>query len=351
LNNKNLNQSFVIMANTATSLNQRHCPDCDEEYLDEGDYCLVCGAGIILIPLPQAPTSSIGGAGIAGVGEEENLTAYLDLFGIDFRELVERFNSSSNNQVISQDYASTLGKIDVDERFTILFNYVIRIGPLKVNSVPANFSPLSVDAIIEAPLVIADPVCCESSLNNANQVRGSIVLIERGLVSFAQKCKQAQDAGAVAIIVTQTNAKWPFVMADSAGELEGAVFQVPVCMVSQTDGELLVKWVHSKMKAAANKSSNSNSSSSTQVIFKCEELTKECSVCQDDMDVGENVLRLSCCHAFHSECIMTWLHKHNNCPMCRYEMPSVAATSAAAPHSTRHGNADESNNHRQSYFA
>jgi hypothetical protein len=338
---------FVMAAYTSASATQapdrrRHCPDCDEAYLAEGAFCLVCGAEIVSLPVPQDSTNNtINTNNDPRVGEaDDNLTAYLDLFGIDFQDLLQRFNSSSNNRVISQDYASTLGKIDVDERYTILFNYIIRIGPLKVNSVPANFSPLSVEDVIEAPLIIADPVCGEHSLVNADQIRGSIVLMERGGVSFAQKVKQAQESGAVGLIVAQTNSKWPFVMADSAAELGGKVADIPVCMVSQSDGELLFKWVRSKMSLLA---------SSTRIIFTCEEMSKECSVCQDNMEVGENVLRLSCCHAFHSECIMTWLHKNNNCPMCRHEMPSVAVKSNFTQQ--RELGDESRENHRQSYFA
>lgn len=221
---------MAAFMNTSTPVSlplRRHCPDCDEEYLADGDCCLVCGATIVMIPIPQTHSTNNTSfidpnldGGDNGGDSENNLTAYLDLFGIDFQDLLQRFNSSSNNQVLSQDYASTLGKIDVDDRFTILFNYVIRIGPLKINSVPANFSPLSVEDVIEAPLVIATP---DLKLVNAEDIQGSIVLMDRGVISFAQKCKLAESFGAVGIIVAQTNSKWPFVMADSAAELGGKV--------------------------------------------------------------------------------------------------------------------------------
>ena len=188
---------------------------------------MVCGAAIVLMPVPQTTTTNTSFIEPSMDGADNNITAYLDLFGIDFQDLLQRFNSSANNRVLSQDYASTLGKIDVDDRFTILFNYVIRIGPLKVNSVPANFSPLSVENVIDAPLVIATPDL--QFKENADHIQGAIVLLDRGVVSFAQKCKQAQAFGAAGIIVAQTNSMWPFVMADSAAELGGKVV-VCVCV-------------------------------------------------------------------------------------------------------------------------
>eukprot|EP00603_Paraphysomonas_imperforata_P015702 CAMPEP_0114468794 /NCGR_PEP_ID=MMETSP0104-20121206/10372_1 /TAXON_ID=37642 ORGANISM="Paraphysomonas imperforata, Strain PA2" /NCGR_SAMPLE_ID=MMETSP0104 /ASSEMBLY_ACC=CAM_ASM_000202 /LENGTH=340 /DNA_ID=CAMNT_0001642403 /DNA_START=9 /DNA_END=1031 /DNA_ORIENTATION=+ len=340
------------MAAYTSSSTRRHCPDCDEAYQGDGKFCLVCGAAIVIVPVPQESGRGADSQDVINadmLSDEDNMTAYLDLFGIDFRDLLERFNSSSHNRVISQDYASTLGKIDVDERFTILFNYVIRIGPLKVNSVPANFSPLIVNNIIEAPLIIADPVCGETTPVNSDQLKGSIALMNRGVVSFAQKCKRAKEAGAVGIIIAQSNSKWPFVMADSAGELGDLAVDIPVCMISQTDGELLFKWVSSKSQQKESSSIQSEASSSlspTNIIFKCDELPRDCSVCQDNMTVGDNVLRLSCCHTFHSECIMTWLHKHNNCPMCRYEMPSVESKVEITQTSEQRGTT-----HRQNYFA
>lgn len=321
----------------APLLTKRHCPDCDEDYISEEAYCLICGAKILIIPVTQ---SAIAVVSDDDRGQsEDNITAYLDLFGVDFQDLLQRFNASTNNRNISEDYARTLGKIDVDERHTILFNFVIQIGPLKINAVPANFSPLSVEDIIEAPLIISEPIWGDA-LENATQLRGRIVLMERGKVSFAQKCKQATACGAVGIIIAQTNATWPFVMADSAAELGGAIACIPVCMVSQSDGELLLKWVRSKESA---------SSGSTKIVFKGEELNNECCVCQDTMEMNDNVLRLSCCHCFHSECIMRWLHKHNNCPMCRHEMPSSVSTTSQS--SARPDDTHSAPSHRQSYFS
>lgn len=333
------------------SSTRRHCPECNDDYQGDGAYCLVCGASIILIPNAH----NISGDNISHPepSDENSFTSYLDLFGIDFQDILQRFNSSSINRVISQDYASTLGKIDVNERFSVLFNHVIRIGPLKVNSVPATFSSLYIGSVVEVPLVIANPICGETPFVNVDQMKGSLALMERGVVSFAQKCKHAIEAGAVGVIVAQNSSKWPFVMDDSSAELGGESVDIPVCMVSQTDGELLFKWVRSKVKDTSHISCSPSESISTHVKFKCDELPRDCSVCQDDMKVGDNVLRLSCCHTFHSECIMTWLHKNNNCPMCRHEMPSVAAEGNGVGGSQRRVNAshEQAPNHRQNYFA
>ncbi|KAL8493439.1 hypothetical protein ACS0TY_024592 [Phlomoides rotata] len=47
----------------------------------------------------------------------------------------------------------------------------------------------------------------------------------------------------------------------------------------------------------------------------------ECAVCLNKFDADE-VLRLlpKCKHAFHVECIDTWLEAHSTCPLCRYRV-------------------------------
>lgn len=47
----------------------------------------------------------------------------------------------------------------------------------------------------------------------------------------------------------------------------------------------------------------------------------ECAVCLNKFD-AEEVLRLlpKCKHAFHVECVDTWLEAHSTCPLCRYRV-------------------------------
>eukprot|EP00746_Dinoflagellata_sp_MGD_P069939 gnl/MRDRNA2_/MRDRNA2_28612_c0_seq1.p1 gnl/MRDRNA2_/MRDRNA2_28612_c0~~gnl/MRDRNA2_/MRDRNA2_28612_c0_seq1.p1 ORF type:complete len:534 (-),score=49.78 gnl/MRDRNA2_/MRDRNA2_28612_c0_seq1:22-1623(-) len=44
-------------------------------------------------------------------------------------------------------------------------------------------------------------------------------------------------------------------------------------------------------------------------------LPQPCSICLGTMCEGERVQRLPCCHAFHSECIASWLKKKQTCPL------------------------------------
>jgi E3 ubiquitin-protein ligase RNF115/126 len=43
----------------------------------------------------------------------------------------------------------------------------------------------------------------------------------------------------------------------------------------------------------------------------------ECSVCMDDVHIGDEVVVLPCTHWFHETCASAWLSEHNTCPICR----------------------------------
>ena len=47
----------------------------------------------------------------------------------------------------------------------------------------------------------------------------------------------------------------------------------------------------------------------------------QCSICMEDIDVGRNMIRLTCDgqHYFCQECIERWFADHNTCPLCRHK--------------------------------
>ncbi|KAI0482749.1 hypothetical protein GGR56DRAFT_205680 [Xylariaceae sp. FL0804] len=70
------------------------------------------------------------------------------------------------------------------------------------------------------------------------------------------------------------------------------------------------------------------------------ELKAECSICIDDMTVGDEAVVLPCKHWFHEECVSLWLKEHNSCPICRAPIDGEAAgqaSAAAAPEPARPG--------------
>ena len=43
----------------------------------------------------------------------------------------------------------------------------------------------------------------------------------------------------------------------------------------------------------------------------------ECSICIDEVKVGDKAVFLPCKHWFHEDCVVLWLKEHNTCPVCR----------------------------------
>jgi len=48
----------------------------------------------------------------------------------------------------------------------------------------------------------------------------------------------------------------------------------------------------------------------------------ECIICFDKLAVGDSALRIPCGHLFHEDCVRKWLEGSNQCPVCRYELPT-----------------------------
>jgi E3 ubiquitin-protein ligase RNF115/126 len=45
-----------------------------------------------------------------------------------------------------------------------------------------------------------------------------------------------------------------------------------------------------------------------------------CSICCEDLK--DRACKLPCGHLFNKDCISEWLGQHNQCPVCRFELPT-----------------------------
>jgi uncharacterized membrane protein YgcG len=48
----------------------------------------------------------------------------------------------------------------------------------------------------------------------------------------------------------------------------------------------------------------------------------ECSICMDNVHLGDQVTMLPCQHWFHGDCVVSWLKEHDTCPHCRKPISS-----------------------------
>ena len=44
---------------------------------------------------------------------------------------------------------------------------------------------------------------------------------------------------------------------------------------------------------------------------------EQCIICLDEFKINDGCLYLNCLHLFHARCIVEWLLKHDNCPICK----------------------------------
>ena len=100
-------------------------------------------------------------------------------------------------------------------------------------------------------------------------------------------------------------------MKDSKNEAEALGVTIPVIMIKRNAGEQLIAdckcAVGPKVSITANKIGEEDG----------------CIICREGFSVGETVLRMpTCSHSFHEACALQWLKAHNNCPVCRRELPT-----------------------------
>ena len=270
-----------------------YCIICDESFSSRTLYCTTCGSQVN----PRV-INAINSTSSPGNVTDNNLESIL-------RNIFEEsINSIKPSRQISQDYLKNLGKIILDKNRGILHDSFIDIGPLRLLAVPASFNSICPPITLEGEFVWGMPRFGESEFQN--DIKGKIVITERGKVSFAKKLLHAQNSGAIALLVTQTVPLWPFVMTDSSEDLNNLSNILPAFMISQESSNLIDKLIQIK---------------TLKGTIKVNIGDTVCSICQEEMVLADEVLKLNCRHIYHSTCVMSWLESHNTCPLCRVEMP------------------------------
>ncbi|MCT4700186.1 thrombospondin type 3 repeat-containing protein [Tenacibaculum haliotis] len=97
-------------------------------------------------------------------------------------------------------------------------------------------SPITQNLILVDDGVATKEDGCEA-ITNFSALAGKIAVIQRGTCNFSKKAKNAQDAGAVAVIVVNNQNTIPFNM--SGGD-EGNLVTIPSVMISKKDGEIII---------------------------------------------------------------------------------------------------------------
>lgn len=55
----------------------------------------------------------------------------------------------------------------------------------------------------------------------------------------------------------------------------------------------------------------------------------QCSICLSEYEEGDKLVCLPCRHVYHEECVGSWTSNHTRCPLCNFDLESVADTASA----------------------
>jgi len=129
--------------------------------------------------------------------------------------------------------------LDTNSKLTI--NLPVSISGDYITVLTNNFggdltSPITKDLVLVNDGTNPNEDGCEAVTNAAN-LAGKIAVIVRGKCNFSAKAKNAQDAGAVAVIIVNNQSTNPFNM---AGGDDAASVTVPSVMISKKDGDAII---------------------------------------------------------------------------------------------------------------
>ncbi|XP_038976324.1 receptor homology region, transmembrane domain- and RING domain-containing protein 2-like isoform X3 [Phoenix dactylifera] len=205
---------------------------------------------------------------------------------------------------------------------------------------PARFAvPVRGSGVCGA-LHTADPIdACSTLPSNRTAVgRGGgsahsdFILIVRGVCSFENKVRIAQDAGYQAAIIYDDQEKGSLysMIGDSTGIYIHAVF------VSKMAVSVLAAFLFARncrlLRHGAHKRPPSMNRQAVELLpsftFKSsyvnsKRMAETCAICLEDYRDGERLRVLPCLHDFHAVCVDSWLTKWGTfCPICKHEMSS-----------------------------
>jgi hypothetical protein len=154
------------------------CNDCNVSVEGEARYCRICGNPLVV----RSNNDS------APVRLEQSRSRMLDIFTNELQDTIALFmQSSSPNRMVSKDYLSQLGKVELSQPHQhhggrgILVDSFLQIGIVKIMTVLADFSPLPSPSQLHAGIVYGVPEYGESTLTGCND---RIVILKRGKVKF-----------------------------------------------------------------------------------------------------------------------------------------------------------------------
>jgi Fungalysin metallopeptidase (M36)/PA domain/Secretion system C-terminal sorting domain/Fungalysin/Thermolysin Propeptide Motif len=129
-------------------------------------------------------------------------------------------------------FYNSINTFTVNTPAAIAGNYTVAESGFSVNNKLSNVGPVS-GQVVSYDDGVAGNLGCLPAINAA-ALNGKIALITRGTCGFIVKVKNAQNAGAIGVIMINNAAGAPIVMGGTDNTIT-----IPAVMVSQADGALL----------------------------------------------------------------------------------------------------------------
>ena len=267
-------------------------------------------------------------------GNSEGMLDFLrEIIGEEFVEIMAS-QTAVREKPINKDFLSTLGKVILDDRKTLLHDCSLKIGPITFMAIPASFNhQLPFQDVFDRNLIfgLSNSIYgeeLEENFQNNDCCNGKIICLKRGKTTFVHKLKLCHAVGAAALIVLNTNDIFPFIMTNSDSSIDLSNCTTPVVMLSKYDSEIIEKMFTNKEKRVDIMAS----------LVMSTDISPDCSICHELYETNEELLKLPCRHTYHYSCVSSWLESHNTCPMCRRDFPSQTVSDVSRVQRNNHNN-------------
>lgn len=167
-------------------------------------------------------------------------------------QLIFHVNDGAHEEIFSNavwNEATIFDFIEDDIFFEVIYpeklSYTYRLRQAKNFGIPFNHVFKGIR------LVLADPLECCSLPYNAPELQGAVALVSRGDCSFVSKAVKAEEAGALAVIVMDSNPENDELYIEMVDDNTNRKPKIPAAFLLGKSGYMIAKTLMEAHEAAA----------------------------------------------------------------------------------------------------